>query len=93
MPEFGKSVLVGRMPLSGSTELRVSTSSKDGKPCVDVRLFFADMRTVADIQKFAQDKPMENFFPSKKGLFLEVPQFTELMEGFLIPLHKKVNKS
>jgi len=92
MSEFGESIIVGRIPLSGSTELRVSTSSKDGKPCVDVRLFFADMRTVQDIQKFAQDKPTENFFPSKKGLFLEVPQFKELMEDLLIPLHRKYNK-
>ena len=91
MPEFGERVIVGRVPLSGSTELRVSTSSKDGKPCVDVRLFFADMRTVKDITKFAQDKPPENFLPSRKGLFLEVSQFEELMD-VLVPLHKKLNK-
>ena len=92
MPEFGKSIIVGRVPISGSTELRVSTSSKDGKPCIDVRLFYADMSSVKDIQRFAQDKPAENFLPTKKGLFLEVPQFTELMEDLLIPLHRKVNK-
>lgn len=91
MPKFGESLIVGRVPLSGSTELRVSTSSKDGKPCVDVRLFYADMRTVEDIQKFAQDKPAENFLPTKKGIFLEVPQFEELMD-VLVPLHKKYNK-
>ena len=92
MTEFGKRELVGRLPLSGYTELRVSKSSKDGVPCVDIRLFFADMKSVKDIQKFAQDKPMENFAPSRKGLFLEVSQFTELMEDLLIPLHKKYNK-
>jgi len=92
MPKFGERELVGRLPLSGSTELRVSTSSKDGKPCVDVRLFYADMSTVGDIQKFAQHKPPENFLPTRKGIFLEVPQFTELMEDMLIPLHEKLNK-
>ena len=91
MPNFGERELVGRIPLSGSTELRVSKSSKDGAPCVDIRLFFADMRSVKDIQKFAQDKPPENFLPSRKGLFLEVPQFEELMD-VLVPLHKKLNK-
>lgn len=92
MPKFETGELVGRLPLSGSTELRVSKSSKDGIPCVDVRLFYADMSTVKDIQKFAQDKPAENFLPTKKGLFLEVPQFVELMEDLLIPLHRKYNK-
>jgi len=92
MPNFGERTLIGRLPLSGSTELRVSTSSKDGKPCVDIRLFFADMRTVKDVTKFAQDKPIENFLPSRKGVFLEVSEFTKLMEDMLIPLHGKYNK-
>lgn len=89
MPKFGERELVGRLPLSGSTELRVSKSSKDGVPCVDVRLFYADMSTVKDIQKFAQDKPAENFLPTRKGLFLELSQFKELMEDLLLPLFNK----
>lgn len=92
MAVFGEKVLVGRVPLSGSTELRVSTSSKDGKPCVDIRLFYADMRSIEDVQKFAKDKPVENFLPTKKGVFMEVPEFQKLMEDMLIPLHKKFAK-
>jgi len=90
--EFGERKLVGRIHLSDYTEVRVSTSSKDGIPCVDVRLFYADMRTIKDIQNFIKDKPAENFLPTKKGLFLAESKFTELMEDLLIPLHKKLNK-
>jgi len=91
MTEFGEREVIGRIPLAGTTELRVSKSSKDGKPCVDIRTFFANLDKI-DIKEFAEKRPAEVFNPSKKGIFLEVPQFVELMDKFLIPLHKEVTK-
>ena len=92
MPEYGESTVVGRMQLASTQELVVSTATRDGKPCVDMRRFYADMDKVDDITAFAKDRPLEAFKPTKKGLFMQDAQFIEMMEKILVPLYEKKQK-
>lgn len=82
--------ILGRVPHSSSTEVRVTEAVRKGEEFVDIRSFYLDVGEGSLEQVANRDEAV--FKPTKKGVFMKKAVFMELMADVLIPAYERLEK-